>query len=105
MITFDEFFKDIQLMSITILKDNKEYMGFFSNARIDKSTVPDGWHAYDILEGDGRDFYCLQNNVGVNHGGTFVTSHNLNIKDDERLIFLDFEETNSDIATADYSFL
>ena len=30
----------------------REYHGFFSNIRIDRETVPEGWHVYDFREGE-----------------------------------------------------
>ena len=49
--------------------------GFFTNSRVDRSTVPDGWYAYDIRHDDEGDFVTLEAQVLANHAGTFLTPH------------------------------
>jgi hypothetical protein len=51
-----------------------ENSGYFSNVRVDRSTLPEGWYAYDIRE-DGNGNLCSieKGYVIVNHGITFLT--------------------------------
>lgn len=51
-----------------------ERKGYFTNARIDRTTLPAGWYAYDIRHGDNGNFCTIENYVKVNHAGTFVTN-------------------------------
>lgn len=45
----------------------------FSNLRIDRNTLPEGHHAYDIRAGDRSDFATIEPFVLVNHTGTILT--------------------------------
>lgn len=70
-----------------------ENRGYFTNSRVNRSTLPEGWHAYDIM---GTDSGCIGNGiikeyVRVNHVGTFVTQKPLKMthlmrRDDGTLI-------------------
>jgi hypothetical protein len=67
MVTFDEAYEDaddIELMG---------YKGLFTNARVDRETLPEEWHAYDIRGGTDSDFSTLEESVTVDHTGTFLT--------------------------------
>ena len=58
------------------LPDGSVVGGRFSNMYIDRDTIPDGLHAYDIRHAnyDTARFMCLVKDcVSVNHFGTFVT--------------------------------
>lgn len=45
----------------------------FTNLRIDRDTLPKGYHAYDIRSGDRSDFATIEPFVVVNHTGTILT--------------------------------
>ncbi len=84
--SFQEAFKhDNQKFIITI--NDKDYHGFFANIRIDRKTLPDGWYAYDMRDGDGDGIvYELVNGyVVVNHMGTFYTQNKLPIDEGKSL--------------------
>jgi hypothetical protein len=50
----------------------------FSNLRIDRASLPDNLHAYDLRDSDdGRDFFSIEQFVFVNHGGTILTDHEI----------------------------
>ena len=58
------------------------YEGIFTNARIDRSTLPKDWYAYDLredsefVECDSEFAECIEIKNGsiiVNHYGTFLT--------------------------------
>ena len=55
--------------------------GYFSNIRVDRRTLPDGWFAYDIRESDeGGDLATIEESyVMVNHFGTFLTQTKLKL--------------------------
>lgn len=103
MVTFEMAINENQPIEITQFDRKLISKGYFTNARIDRATVPDGWYVYDLREGDDGDFACIESEVFVNHGGTVALQDELTLVDG-RLILMDFEETNSDIAQADYSF-
>lgn len=53
-----------------------ENKGYFTNLRVDKTTLPAGWYAYDIRTSDTGKLMCLEKDtVTVNHGGTFLTQN------------------------------
>ena len=47
----------------------------FTNARVDKATVPEGWYRYDIRgsDYDPGSFGTLEREVAVNHAGTILS--------------------------------
>ena len=59
----------------------KEYNGLWSDIRVNRTTLPEGWNAYDIRENeleDGDFFGTIEENyVYVNHLGTFCTQETL----------------------------
>lgn len=71
-ISFDEAIKTANPMTISpgCRTENK---GFFTNDRVDRTTIPAGWYAYDIRTSDSGNFCALEPLVQVNHGGTILT--------------------------------
>lgn len=55
--------------------------GYFSNIRVDRRTLPNGWFAYDIREDDATgDAGTIEDGyVIVNHFGTFLTQTKLEL--------------------------
>lgn len=45
----------------------------FTNLRIDRDKLPNGYHAYDIRSSDRSDFATIEPFVRVNHTGTILT--------------------------------
>ena len=90
-------------MAFTVIHMGKEYHGYFSNVRIDRRTVPTGWHVYDLRDGDETDLACELKNayIIVNHFGTFATQDPLPLKEGESLYFT-YDENDKD--GFDYSF-
>lgn len=68
-------------MSVNAREENFEYIelfgkpGLFTNARIDRDTVPEGWYAYDLRgsDYDPGEPVTVEPNVVVNHAGTILT--------------------------------
>lgn len=79
-ITFQEVMEHPDYMKI-FLNEETEIEGYFSNIRVDRSTMPEGWYAYDIREDDetGDPGTLEENYVYVNHFGTFLTQEKLNL--------------------------
>lgn len=50
-----------------------ENSGYFTNLRVDRDTLPEGWYAYDIRHGDSGGLWGVEEFVLVNHAGTFLT--------------------------------
>ena len=104
MVTFEESKKYWQEMEITNLHTQKSYKGYFSDMRVEKESVPDGWYLYDFRHGDDMGDLCtLEHSVLVNHGGSFLSETPV-LPEDECWELLDLEETNCETADADYSF-
>lgn len=60
---------------LTVTTDKgTEYIGLFSDIRVDRNTLPDGWNAYDIRDFDSLGIPCeiKKGYVCVNHFGTFL---------------------------------
>ena len=77
MITFEEAMTGAQDMEI-IFPDNTGISGQFTNGRVDKHTIPGGWHAYDLREDPETGYFCsIEPNVLINHGGTFMTQSHI----------------------------
>jgi len=68
--TFDE----------VILFDNKPAL--FTNARIDRNTVPHGYYAYDLRHGDRGNAVEIARFVGANHFGTVITRDPIKVPSD-----------------------
>jgi hypothetical protein len=68
-------------MSVNAREEEYEYVelfgkpGLFTNARIDRDTVPEGWYAYDLRgsDYDPGEPVTVEPSVVVNHAGTILT--------------------------------
>ncbi len=102
---FERFDKNrLQPIAITQFDPPKIIDGYFSNGRIDKNTVPEGWVVYDLLEGENGEFIKLMKYVPINHGGSVALPEKLDIPACGYFEFLDIDATNRATATADYTF-
>lgn len=59
----------------------------FTNARIDRSTVPEGWYCYDIRgsDDDPGELCYMEENVVVNHAGSVLMPEKLAMPKSGRL--------------------
>ena len=59
----------------------------FTNARIDRSTVPDGWYCYDFRSSDDDpgELCYIEKSVIVNHAGSVLMPEKLDIPESGRL--------------------
>lgn len=56
--------------------------GVFTNLRIERDSLPEGFHKYALREGEGA--FCCQvaNDVLVNHAGDFIAKQSLDLGKD-----------------------
>lgn len=61
------------------LEDNRVVQGFFANGRIDRETLPSGWYAYDLGEGETGEICKIANSgeMDLDHYDTFCCKENL----------------------------
>lgn len=72
---FNEALEDAEEMIIT-RPDGTEVKGLYCDPKLDRSTMPNGWFAYDIRtddDGCGVFVELCKNYVIANNGGTFFT--------------------------------
>lgn len=72
-VNFQEATKYPTEMTVTS-PDGRSYEGFYTDPKIDRSTLPEGWNAYDIRhDDDGCGIFCqlCHNVVIVNNAGSF----------------------------------
>lgn len=65
--------------------------GYLSFERIDEDTIPEGWNAYDIREGDYDQPSTIENHVMVDYFGTLLTSQKLDILEEGYLSIRDWD--------------
>ena len=73
--TFNKALEDAEEMIIT-RPDGTEVKGLYCDPKLDRSTMPNGWYAYDIrTDDDGCGIFVelCKDYVIVNNGGTFFT--------------------------------
>ena len=77
--SFDEaLVKDKQPFIVTI--GDKEYEGYIACIRIDRDTVPKGWHVYDLRHAYSGSICEIKNGyITFDHAGTFYTQDELDI--------------------------
>ena len=72
LVEFKEWEKSAQPFIIAPGKST-ETEGLFSCLRLNRTTLPKGWYAYDIRHTDSGAFCTIEEHVAVNHMGTFIT--------------------------------
>ena len=82
-------YDDIKDMIVS-LYDLNGVQAAYLDLRIDRSTLPEGIHAYDVREGDDY-LGSVEDGVLVNHSGTMFTTEPLKMlhPDDAVYIYLD----------------
>ena len=89
--SFDEAMRDDRMPFVATV-DDMEFEGYFANIRIDRSSVPAGWHVYDIRHDESGDPCEITNGyIVVNHFGTFYTKDNLPLNEGESLYNEEFD--------------
>jgi hypothetical protein len=70
-------------MSVNIHEESFEAVelfgkpALFTNNRIDRADLPEGFYAYDLRHGDSGDPLTVEPMVTVNHAGTVITAEPL----------------------------
>ena len=97
--TFQKAYETDNKPFVLYRSNNREYHGFYADIRIDRKTVPEGWHVYDFREGEEDEhgnaqlLGQLKNGVVmVNHMGTFATQENIGLPEGESLWFCGEDE-------------
>ena len=81
MITFKQATKDNPNM-ILFPSTSEENIGFFTEERVDKSTVPEGWQVYEFRTNNYGRRSTIEPKVAVNFGGSFVTETPITFPDE-----------------------
>lgn len=85
-------YNDIKNMTVALYDLNRVRVAYL-DLRVDRSTLPEGIHAYDVREGD---YYLgsVDDAVMVNHSGTMFTTEPLKMlhPDDAVYIYLDDDD-------------
>ncbi len=96
------FFKEVSDYEPIIVND---IPGLFTNFRIERATLPENIHAYDI-QGDGgnKNFVAIKGFVAINHTGTILTDREIpmtegNLTPVEDYNFIDNEGSQKLLAT------
>lgn len=80
----------------TVHINNDDYFGFFSNIRVDRGSLPEGWYAYDLRDSENGLEVCelVNGYVFANHFGTFCTRHPLPLDVGDSLYFASYKPEN-----------
>lgn len=69
--------------------------GLFTNLRVDRYSLPEGFYKYSIREGDDDPFSTVEKDVWVNHMGDFICKKELDLNgQDEYDLFDDYSFTD-----------
>lgn len=52
----------------------EETIGYFTPERVNRDTIPDGWHLYEVRNGTSGQKATIEPVVMVNFGGSFITN-------------------------------
>ena len=97
MVNFMDVKRRNERMKI-IAPDKREYYGLYTDPKVDRRTLPEHWHAYDIRHDDEcLGIFCelCHNYVVVNSAGSFVTDQEIpELKEDNSFVnfFIDPDE-------------
>ena len=72
--------------------------GLFTNMRVDRNSLPEGFYKYSLREGEDDFFSSVKSNVLVNHMGDFICKQELDLKDQDELdLDGEYSFTNEDV--------
>ena len=72
--------------------------GLFTNLRVDRESLPEGFYKYSLRSGDDGWFSSVENNVPVNHMGDFICKQELDLNNqDEYETFDDYGFTDDEV--------
>jgi hypothetical protein len=71
-----------EFADMTIETAEGEFTGSFSQFRINKESIPENMHVYELRHGDDDSIPCsIENSVVVNLYGTFISTTPIQIND------------------------
>lgn len=65
----------------------------FTNQRIDRTTIPLGYSAFDIRGGENTDFATIEAHLTVNHTGTVIVKQDIEFNGADFVIIDDYNFT------------
>ena len=72
--------------------------GLFTNFRVDRDSLPEGFYKYSLREGDDNPFSTVEKCVAVNHMGDFICKQELDLNgQDEYELFDEYGFTGDEI--------
>jgi hypothetical protein len=107
-LSFERGFNNGGCDRMIIITPDTTYNGYYCDPKLDRSTMPEGWYAYDFrTDDDGLGFFCTINHnyVMVNNGGTFFTQTEipeLREPDSYKTMKIDQEEWNTAHSEEDF---
>ena len=99
MQTFKEAYENAGEPLCIMRSGNRLFEGFCAGIQIDRKTVPNGWHVYDICGEKYSEnlFDELKNGyVMVNYMGTFATKEDIGLAEGESLYYSDNDNLGED---------
>ena len=81
MITFENATNGNANM-IIFPNSTEENIGYFTNERVDRTTIPNEWNLYEFRTNDGGQRSTLEPVVRVNFGGSFLTKNQISFPDE-----------------------
>lgn len=77
--------------------------GLFTNMRIERDSLPEGYFKYSLREGEDDFLSSVSSSVLVNHMGDFICKEELNLDGGTELdIFGDYDFTNKEVDLDDF---
>lgn len=72
--------------------------GLFTNLRVERESLPEGFYKYSLREGDEDPFSSVKDDVFVNHMGDFICKEELDLNgQDEYDLFGDYSFTDDEV--------
>lgn len=81
-------YQEMELLGVT---------GLFSNVRIERESLPEGFYKYSLREGEEDYFSTVENAVLVNHSGDFICKKELNLGDEGCVVLDDYGFTDQEV--------
>lgn len=91
----------------SVFYKDKEYKGFFANVRIDRNSVPHGWHVYDLRSDDeGFDISEIKDGyIMVNHFGSFYSDQKIPMLENSSIYYGEKSDGFDYSFTDDFSYI
>ena len=70
------------------------HTALFTNDRITDTDIPKGMYCYHLRHNDNGEFFTIEKNVAVNHGGSIVTKEPIDLKSKGYIVLDEDSSTN-----------